>query len=128
MAQESRKSELINELALSRETIATSFHGLRRDLNVKRRMERSISQNKLAWAGGASAVGFALAKLTGRRKAPSGKGTVRRAKDSDKKVVEAGLLITALKIAFDLLRPALTKWLTRWVTEYAAQRFASKSR
>jgi hypothetical protein len=127
MAQESRKSELIAELARSRQALAHSLENLRHTLDVKQRVSDAVTHNKMAWLTGASFTGFLFAKLSARRKsAPSG-GRAAIVK-SEQKVVKAGLIVTVLKLAFDLARPALAKWLTRRVTDYATQRFASEPR
>jgi len=127
MAQDSRKSELIAELARSRETISASVRGAGRGLDVAQRTRAAFAQHRVAWLSGAGLLGFVLAKLPGRTK----KVVVGRkgaAAQTGETAVKAGLLITVLKLVFDLARPALTKWLTQRVVTYAQQRYAPQAR
>jgi hypothetical protein len=41
------------------------------------------------------------------------------------KAEKAGLLLGILKLAFDLARPALTKWATKFVTDYAYRKMGN---
>jgi hypothetical protein len=128
MAQELRKSELIAEIARARQSLTDSVRGVSCGLDFVHRAEHSIAQNKLAWISGASLVGFILAKLPARTKKVVVDRKGRPASSTGETAVKAGLLVTALKFAFDLARPALTRWLTQRVTEYAQQRFAPQRR
>lgn len=123
MAQESRKPELIAELVRARHGIAANLRGLQLGLDVGHRLETTYRRHSFAWLGGASLLGFVFAKITRpRRKVivqPRGRKSA-----AEGKVVQAGLFVTALKIAFDLTRPVLTKWLTRKVITYAGEKFA----
>ena len=123
MAQESRKSQLIAELARARHGVSANVHGLRRD--VVHRLGAAYRRHSIAWISGAGLLGFVLARFPARTKkaALSPRG---RKPGAEGKVVKAGLLITVLKIAFDLTRPVLTKWLTRRVVSYAADRFGPR--
>ena len=125
MAQESRKSELIAELARARHGVSANVRGLRRDFDVGQRLETAYRQHSIAWLTGASLLGFVLARVSARR----GKVVERpkgRKPAAEEKVVRAGILVTVLKIAFDIARPALTKWVRRRVAAYADQRFGSR--
>ena len=44
------------------------------------------------------------------------------------KAGKAGLMLAALKIAFDVARPALLKWVTQWVSDYAAGGHTQRNR
>jgi hypothetical protein len=127
MAQESRKSELIAQLALARSDAASNVAHLRRDLDFGRRLKASFQQHQLAWLAGCGALGFVITRLGARRQKVIVERPSRKA-GAEKKVVEAGVFVTLLKFAFDLARPVLTRWLTRQVTAYAAQRFGEKQR
>lgn len=127
MAQESRKSELIATLAAARRELSVSMRGVGNDLNVVRHVETSFQRHRLAWFAGAGGLGFLLTRLrAGRPKVAVPR--ITRKDDTKKEVVKAGLLVTVVKLVFDLVRPALTKWLTRRVATYAAQRFGGASR
>src|SRR6266853_2225488 len=121
MAQESRKTELIAELARARQTMSSNLGALRHDLNFVARIEAAFRRHRVAWLTGAALLGFILAKLPPRTKkvVVDRKG---RAGGAEKTFLEAGLLVTILKFAFDIARPALTKWLRHRVADYAADR------
>ena len=125
MAQDARKSELIAELAQARHGLSANVRGLRRDLDVVQRLETAYRRHSLVWLAGASALGFVLARLPARRTKATAKSKTRKPA-AQENVVKAGLLVTVLKIAFDLARPILTKWVTHRVAAYAGQRFRAR--
>jgi hypothetical protein len=120
MADDPRKSELIAELEQYRHQVAANVHGLR-----TRRERKEPSPQRLRryrpWAlGGAGLIGLLLAKLPPRR---GTKVIVKGRKDAtEKKVVRGSLILMAAKIALDLFRPMLTRWVTQRVLGYAATR------
>ena len=128
MAQDTRKSELIAELALARRSISANAHMLGRDLNFVSRAKRSVRRNQFAWLTGSGLFGYVLAKLPARTKKVIVDTKGRKPQSTEKSVVKAGLLVTVLKLALDVARPALTKWVTRQVADYANQRFGGGSR
>jgi hypothetical protein len=129
MAQEPRKSELIAELALARRSISANVAGLRRDLDFVTRTKRSIRRNQFAWLGGSGLVGYVIAKLPARTKTRKVLVDAQGKKaGAERTAVKAGLLVTLLKIAFDMARPVLTKWVTRRIADYAEQRFGHGAR
>ena len=116
MAEDQRKAELTAELARARRRIGTNLSALRHDLDFPARAKSAVLKHPVAWVGGATLLGVLLARLPARRK----KAAVNRV-GTEAKIAEAGqagLLLTALKIAFDLARPTLAKWAGRWVAEY----------
>ena len=115
MAEEQRKAELTAELARARRRIGANFVALRHDLDFPARAKSAVLKNPAAWLGGVAIVGALLAALPGRRK----KIVVsRKAEAHMANAGKAGLLLGALKIAFDLARPALAKWASRRVADY----------
>ena len=88
------------------------------------RIETAFRRHRIVWLGGAALLGLLVARLPARRRKVIMHPKSRMA-GAEEKVVKAGLLVTALKIAFDLSRPLLTKWLTKKVSAYAEQRFGS---
>ena len=116
MAEDERKSELTAKLARARSRITADFGALRRDLDFPARAKSAVMKHPAAWVGGATLVGVLLAKLPARKK----KAVVQR-DGMEAKMVSAGktgLLLGALKIAFDLARPALAKWAAQRVANY----------
>lgn len=121
MSEDPRKFGLIADLARARREIGANAHGLAHDLEISRRLKAAFRKNRVGWLAGGGLLGFLLAELPGRGK----KVVVHRVgKKSDGKetALKAGLMMTLVKLAFDVVRPALTKWLTLRVASYAGQR------
>ena len=121
MAHDARKAALIAALDRARSQLAVNAGALRDDMDVGRRASRSFSHNRVAWLGGAAFAGLLLSRLTAgtRKVAVNWRGRKAEVKDS---AVKAGLLIGALKIAFDLAKPQLLKWAGRRVADYVSSR------
>jgi hypothetical protein len=120
MAEDRRKAELIAELARARARLTANAQGLRTELDFPTKARRAFTRHPAVWIGGAALLGLLVAKLPARRK----KGVVKRkgAEPVLEKAGQAGLLLGALKIAFDFARPALLKWATQRATDYFATR------
>ena len=116
MAEDQRKAELTAELARARNRIGANLGALRCDLDFPARVKSAVFKHPRAWAGGAALIGLLVAGLPGRKKKPAASR-----KNKEAQIVgagKAGLLLGALKIAFDLSRPAITKWASRRVADY----------
>lgn len=116
MAEDQRKAELTAELARARGRLSANLDALRRDLDFPGRVKGAVMKNPATWVGGATLFGVLLAKLPARRKkvvvTTDGKPAKLGAAG------KTGLLLGALKIAFDLSRPALAKWAGQRVADY----------
>ncbi len=118
MAQDEDKTELIAELARARSSLTANVLALRRDLDFPARAKKAFKSSPLPWLGGAALVGILVARFPRRTKKVV---TVSRKKEPVlEEAGKAGLLLGALKIAFDFARPALLKWATRRFTDYFA--------
>jgi hypothetical protein len=123
MAQNDDKAELILELARARAALASNAQGLRRDLDFSARAKKSFKKSPVPWLGGAAVLGLLIARIPGRSSAPAKKRSIKIFPQEDKaveKAGKAGLVLGAMKIAFDLARPVLMRWATQRFTEYAA--------
>jgi len=119
MAEDERKAELIAALAQSRTHITGNVHALGHDLNFVARARRAFKTHPAVWIGGAVILGLVISRLPLRRKAPSPAPHKKRSVEPTiEKVEKAGLLLGALKIAFDIARPTLIGWATRRVASY----------
>ncbi|GAB4180917.1 MAG: hypothetical protein Fur0032_21960 [Terrimicrobiaceae bacterium] len=112
------KQELIAELAKSRTAIARDFRATQAALDVRARLAHSFNNRPFAWLGGAAAVGWLFA---GRRRAKA--QSVKKAKSSPARgrpapapLGWAGLVLTLLRLAMPVIKPAFSA--------YAARRFA----
>ena len=128
MAQDNDKAELIAELAQARATMYGYALALRRDLDFSTRAKNAFKRSPLPWLGGAALLGLLVARLPRRTK----KVVTISSKSKKEPIVEeagkAGLVLGALKIAFDLARPALIKWATQRFSNYVADVQNRKSR
>jgi hypothetical protein len=117
MAQDHDKAELIAELARARTTASANVVALRHDLDFPARARRSFAKNPLPWIGGAAVLGLIVARIPKRTKKVV---TVFPKKEEPvaAKAGKAGLVLGALKIAFDFARPALLKWATQRFSNY----------
>ncbi len=116
MAEDQRKAELTAELARARARVSANLGALRRDLDFPGRVKGAVMKHPATWVGGAALFGVLLAKLPARRKKGSVTADGKPAKLGA--AGKTGLLLGALKIAFDLSRPALAKWAGQRVADY----------
>jgi hypothetical protein len=126
MAEDDDKAELIAELARARAAMSGNVAALREDLNLPKRAKNAFKKSPVPWLGTAAVVGLVVALLPRRTK----KVETVRVKKKEPVVEEAGkagLVLGILKIVFDLVRPALTKWLTGWLADYVANAQGRKS-
>ena len=126
MAEDDRKIVLKTELAAARQRVATNLHALRQDFDFRTRTKRAFARRPIAWIASASFIGLFVARMVFRRTkvVVVGKSKERIVEKAEK----AGLLIGILKIAFDLLRPMLTKLATGFVADYARGKMRSSRR
>lgn len=119
MADEPRKSRLSAELARARGELTKHARGVRREIDVAARVKSSFQRHGLVWLGGAAVLGLLVTVLPRRKKSMP---RPWRKPAPEVKAVKAGLIVTALKIGFDIARPALIKWIATAVSDYAEGR------
>jgi hypothetical protein len=126
MAEEDRKKELMAELEAARSRATVNYFALRKDLDIPTRAKRAFARQPVAWVGGASFLGLIVSRFAFRKKKVA---VFRKGKEPMiEKAEKAGLLLGILKLAFDLLRPALTTWATKFVTSYATRKMGMAGR
>jgi hypothetical protein len=125
MAQDHDKAELIAELQRSRAAASANVQLLRRDLDFSTRAKKAFKKSPLPWLGGAAVLGLIVARIPRQKKKVV---TVYPKKEEPaiEKAGKAGLVLGALKIAFDVARPAILKWVTQRVSDYAGGVHARK--
>lgn len=120
MAQDDDKAELIAGLARARARLTESTLALRRDLDFPTRAKKAFKKSPLPWIGGAALVGLIIARLPGKKAKVV---VTRKPKEPTMETAgKAGLILGALKIAFDFARPALLHWATERFSGYVAAR------
>jgi len=115
MAQDERKAELTATLAGARTQISECVDVLGRDLDFRTRARRAFARHPAVWIGVALVLGLFVSRLPFRRKKAA--PTRKAAEPTIEKAGIAGLALGALKVAFNLARPALTAWATRRFAE-----------
>ena len=110
-------NELTAEIAQSREHVRRDLRGLQYELDFPAKFRRSFRRQTGSWITAAGAVGVLIALAPMRKKkiyvdAKSGR-------KSQKKLVETGLALGALKIAASLVRPVIVEFVKNRLTHFA---------
>jgi hypothetical protein len=123
MAEKSRGNKSIDELraeiAGSRERVVRDLCGLRHELDFPAKFRRSFREQTVSWITAAGAVGALIALAPMRRKkiyvdAKSGRKT-------QKKLVETGFALAALKVVASLARPVIVEFVKNRLTYFAGK-------
>ena len=102
-------NEVKTEIAGSRERLARELQGLRYELDFPAKFRRSFRNQTVSWISAAAAVGALIALAPMRKKkiyvdaGSRGKG--------DKKLIETGLALAAMKLIGNLARPVIMEFL-----------------
>ena len=109
MAENSESTnELKEEIAGSRERLGRELQGLRYELDFPAKFRRSFRKQTGSWIGAAAAVGAVIA-LAPMRKKKVYVDTRSRSK-GDKKLLQTGLAMAALKLVGNLARPVVMEF------------------
>ena len=109
MAENSESTnELTRDIAGSRQRIATEFRGLRYELDFPAKFRRSFRKQTGSWISAATAVGALIALAPMRKKKVYVNARSRR--KGDKKLMETGLAMAAIKLAGNLARPVIMEF------------------
>ena len=106
MAENSESiNELKGEIADSRQRVTRELQGLRYELDFPAKFRRSFRKQTGSWISAATAVGalIALAPMRKKKVYVDAKSRGR----SDKKLMETGLAMAALKLVGNLARPVI---------------------
>jgi hypothetical protein len=111
------------QLARSRERLGMDLKGLRYELDFPRKIRRSFQDRTVVWIAAAVAVGTIVVLLPRpRKKVYVG---AKSAEKSKGKLVEAGFLLGALRIAATLLRPVIADFIKHKMTSRGGGRWTS---
>ena len=109
MAENSESiNELKGEIAGSRQRVANELSGLRYELDFPAKFRRSFQKQTGSWIGAAAAVGAVIALAPMRRKKVYVDAKNRR--KGDKKLMQTGLAMAALKLVGNLARPIVMEF------------------
>jgi hypothetical protein len=109
MAENSESiNELKGEIAGSRQLLANELRGLRYELDFPAKFRRSFRKQTGSWLGAATAVGALIALAPMRKKKVHVEAKSRR--KGDKKLMQTGLAMAALKLVGTLARPVVMEF------------------
>jgi type IV secretory pathway component VirB8 len=109
MAQNSESiNELKSEIAGSRERLTRELQGLRYELDFPAKFRRSFRKQTVSWISAAAAVGALIALAPMRKKKVYVNARNRR--KGDKKLMETGLALAAIKLVGNLARPIIMEF------------------
>ena len=109
MAEDSESiNELKGEIADSRQRVARELQGLRYELDFPAKFRRSFRKQTGSWISAAAAVGALIALAPMRKKRVY--VDARSPRKSDRKLLETGLAVAALKLVGNLARPVIMEF------------------
>ena len=121
MDEESKRNkstdELRTEIARSRERVDCDLRGLHYELDFPAKLQRSYREQTVSWLAAATVVGALMVLLLTRKK----KIYVDPKSDRkvNKKLVETGFALGALKIGVSLVRPAIVELVKSRLTGFS---------
>jgi hypothetical protein len=128
MAENSRHKksvgELSEEIERSRQRFAQDLCDLRAELDFPRKIRRSFRRKPMLWIGAATAIGLVLTFRFGRRK--KSKISSKEAEKAGSKLLEAGFILGLVRIAANLFKPVIVRFLADKVEGYAEREHAGK--
>ena len=123
MAEKSGRNKSIDELtaeiADSRERVGRDLCGLRHELDFPAKFRRSFREQTVSWITAAGAVGAVIALAPMRRKKIY--VDAKSSRKSQKKLVETGFALAALKVVASLARPLIVEFVKNRLTGFAGK-------
>jgi hypothetical protein len=123
MAEKSGRNKSIDELRAeitgSRERVGRDLCGLRHELDFPAKLRRSFREQTVSWITAAAAVGAVIALAPMRRKKIY--VDAKSSRKSQKKLVETGFALAALKVVASLARPVIVEFVKNRLTDFAGK-------
>jgi len=120
MAEKSEHDKSIDELraeiAGSRERVRRDLCGLHHELDFPAKFRRSFRNQTVSWISAATAVGTLIALAPMRRKKIY--VDAKSSRKSQKKLVETGFALAALKLVGSLARPVILEFVKNRLTDF----------
>jgi hypothetical protein len=119
MAEKSGRNKSIEkltaEIGQSRERVARDLRGLKYEVDFPAKFRRSFREQTVSWLSAAAAVGalIALAPMRKKKVYVNAKG----GRKFQNKLVESGVALGVLKIAANLVRPAIVEFVKTRLTD-----------
>ena len=112
-------AELREEIARSREQVARRVSRVREEIDLPRKIRRSVRREPVPWIVGAIAVGLLVTAVVTRKKKVyvDAKGGAK----SKHPLLEAGFILGALRIAASLLKPVVMNFVEKKLGRYTGR-------
>jgi hypothetical protein len=111
--------ELTTEIAQSRERVARDLRGLQYEVDFPAKFRRSFREQTVSWITAAAAVGALIALAPMRRKKIY--VDAKSSRKSQKRLVETGFALAALKVVAGLARPVIVEFVKNRLTHFAGK-------
>jgi hypothetical protein len=111
--------ELTAEIASSRERVGRELRGLHHELDFPAKFRRSFREQTVSWITAATAVGALIALAPMRKKKIY--VDAKSSSKSQRKLVETGFALAALKTAASLARPVIVEFVKHRLTDFAGK-------
>jgi len=113
------KTELTEQIARSREDLARRLDRVRDEIDLPKRIRRSVRREPVSWIVGAIAVGLIVTAVVTRKKKVIVDAT--RFGKGKKTLLEAGFVLGALRIAASLLKPVVMNFVEKKFRSYSSR-------
>jgi len=112
-------AELREQIARSRDDLALRVNRVREEVDLPRKIRRSVRREPVPWIVGAIAVGLLLTAVVTRKKKVyvDAKGGTK----SKHALLEAGFILGALRIAAGLLKPVVVNFVEKKLGSYRSR-------
>jgi hypothetical protein len=123
MAKKSRNkssAELRDEVARSREQLACRVDRVRDEIDLPRKIRRSVRREPVPWIVGAIAIGLLLTVIATRKKKIYVDPKISGSHKPAGKLLEAGFVLGVLRIAATLLKPVVVKLVREKFASFSA--------
>ena len=111
--------ELTAEIASSRERVGRELRGLRHELDFPAKFRRSFREQTVSWITAAAAVGALIALAPMRKKKIY--VDAKSSRKSQKKLIETGFALAALKVVAGLARPVIVQFVKNRLTDFGGK-------
>jgi hypothetical protein len=112
-------AELKEQIARSREDLALRLNRVREEVDLPRKIRRSVRRQPVPWIVGAIAVGLLVTAVVSRkRKVYVGAKGATKSKHA---LLEAGFILGALRIAASLLKPVVMNLVEKKLGSYSGR-------
>ncbi len=112
-------AELRRRIASSRAELVRDVGGLEYELNLPLKIKKSFQRNTVYWVGSALALGLVIALLRARTQKVylSAAGKKVRGGGGGGRLLEGGLILSAIRVAGPLLQPVIMGFVAKQVAK-----------